>query len=117
MLSVGVVTGNGLGYYLDAVGSGIDDYYVRAEPGRWTGAGAAALRLIGEVEAGQIATVAARVDPVSGEPLGGRPGKVVSFDLTFSAPKTVSALVALGSPDVRQAVEQPTTLRWPRPSS
>jgi conjugative relaxase-like TrwC/TraI family protein len=105
MLSVGVVTANGLGYYLDTVGSGVDDYYVRSDPGRWSGRGARELGLSGDVDSEAIDMIAGRRHPGTGDPLGGRPGKVVAFDLTFSAPKTVSVLGGLGAPGTREAVE------------
>ncbi len=54
MLSVGVVSTGGVGYYLETVGSGVDDYYARSGPGRWVGAGAAAIGLAGVVDTAQI---------------------------------------------------------------
>ena len=54
MLSVGVVSTGGVGYYLKTVGSGVDDYYARSGPGRWVGAGAAAIGLAGVVDTAQI---------------------------------------------------------------
>jgi hypothetical protein len=36
MLSVGVIAVGGVGYYLDTVTPGVDDYYARSEPdGGW----------------------------------------------------------------------------------
>ena len=104
MLSVGIVSTGGLGYYMESVGSGLDDYYARTGPGRWTGAGAAQLGLIGNVEAGQVNLLGAGRHPRSGEELGTRPGKVTAFDLTFSAPKSVSLLAELPDPATRAQV-------------
>ena len=82
---------------------GRDDYYSgRGEaPGEWAGRGAAALGLAGQVEAAQFNALMAGLDP-SDEALErrlrdsrGEP-KVVGFDLTFSAPKSVSVLFAAG---------------------
>lgn len=104
MLSVGVIAAGGVGYYLDTVAAGVDDYYARTEPGRWLGAGAAALGLGGEVTAGQIDSLVRGLNPVTGDSLGQRVGKVAALDLTFSAPKSVSLLAELTDPDIRRAV-------------
>ena len=68
-------------YYERQVAQGRDDYYSgRGEsPGRWTGSGAETLRV------------------------GGR-SKVAAFDLTFSAPKSVSVLFAIGEPGLAGAL-------------
>ena len=56
----------------------------------------------GRVEADQLVAMLTARNPVDGEPLGMRavPGRgpVPGFDLTFSAPKSVSLLWALGGP-------------------
>lgn len=95
MLSVGIVASGGVGYYMSTVGSGVDDYYARAEPGQWVGAGAADLGLAGEVRIGQVDALANGLHPVTGEPLGVTVGKVAAFDLTFSSPKSVSVMAEL----------------------
>jgi conjugative relaxase-like TrwC/TraI family protein len=101
MLSIGVIAPAGVGYYMETVGSGVDDYYARTEPGRWIGAGTGALGLTGTVEADQIDALIAGFHPETGEPLGTSTTKVAAFDLTFSAPKSVSLLAELAGPDVR----------------
>lgn len=106
MLSVGVVSTGGVGYYLKTVGSGVDDYYARSGPGRWIGAGSAGIGLAGVVDAAQIDALVWGANPLSGEPLGVRVGKVAAFDLTFSAPKSVSVLGELSEPDVRAQVAE-----------
>jgi conjugative relaxase-like TrwC/TraI family protein len=45
-----------------------------------------------------------RVDPASGEALRVTSTSVQGFDLTFSAPKSVSVLYAVGDEDIRGAV-------------
>ena len=72
----------------------------------WMGAGAARLGLEGEVDALELGRVLSHVDPHGGFNLtGGRSApKVVGFDATFSAPKSVSLLYALGSPEVSNIV-------------
>jgi conjugative relaxase-like TrwC/TraI family protein len=72
-------------------------------PGYWSGEAAATLGLSGRVEAEQLRAVLAAVDPVSGEELAlanRRKGRLPGFDLTFSAPKSVSLLFALGDDDL-----------------
>ena len=104
MLSIGIVASGGIGYYMSTVGSGVDDYYARTEPGRWMGGAAAELGLAGTVDSRQVDALAAGLRPDSGERLGVRVGKVVAFDLTFNAPKSVSVLAELGDPQVRLQV-------------
>ena len=91
------------------IGAGRADYYLSdlatelpvQGPGRWVGGAAAGLGL----------DEAASVDPsrfrslLSGRPLpmlGGR--RVAGYDLTFSAPKSVSVVFALGGTDVAHQV-------------
>ncbi|MGH9077087.1 MAG: MobF family relaxase [Acidimicrobiales bacterium] len=105
MLSIGVVTVGGIGYYLDTVASGVDDYYVEADRGRWAGIGASLLGLSGEVGDDAIMMLAEGRHPSTGALLGARPGKVAAYDLTFSAPKSVSVLAGLGDPRTAEAVE------------
>jgi conjugative relaxase-like TrwC/TraI family protein len=104
MLSVGVIAAGGVGYYLDTVASGLDDYYARSEPGRWLGAGANAVGLDGEVTVDQIEQLIAGINPVTGDVLGQRATKVAALDLTFSAPKSVSLLAELSGAATRRAV-------------
>jgi conjugative relaxase-like TrwC/TraI family protein len=105
MLSIGKL---GIGqerYYLDKVAEGAEDYYSGEgeAAGEWIGDAADRLGLDGEVTADQLTAMLTGRNPVDGEPLLGRqgvPGKgsVPGFDLTFSAPKSVSLLWALGGP-------------------
>jgi conjugative relaxase-like TrwC/TraI family protein len=66
------------------------------------GDAAAELGLSGEVGADQLTAMLTANNPASGEPLGlravGGRGPVPGFDLTFSAPKSVSLLWGLGGP-------------------
>ncbi|HWG73395.1 MAG TPA: MobF family relaxase, partial [Acidimicrobiales bacterium] len=103
MLSVGVVGAGGVSYYFESVSSGVDDYYLAAEPGTWYGTGAEGLGLAGTIDGADLHAVLEGRHPTTGAPLG-RAGKVAGFDLTFSAPKSVSVLAELGPPDVRTAV-------------
>lgn len=98
MLSVGVIAAGGVGYYLDTVAAGLDDYYAQAGPGRWLGAGARSLGLDGQVTPAQIDALVHGNHPLTGAGLGQRVGKVAALDLTFSAPKSVSLVVELADP-------------------
>ena len=87
-------------YYLSKVAQGIEDYYSgKGEvPGVWIGRGAARLGLVGEVAGAELRAVLGGIDPATGQRLAGREGvkRVPGWDLTFSAPKSVSVLYALG---------------------
>ena len=106
MLSIGKLGAEQAGYYERQVAHGRDDYYSgKGEaPGSWTGRGAAILGLEGLVQTAQFNAMIAGLDPSAPElqrPLrdsGGAP-KVVGFDLTFSAPKSVSVEFATQDPD------------------
>jgi conjugative relaxase-like TrwC/TraI family protein len=84
------------GYYLDG----------QEPPGRWWGRAASDLRLSGRVDPEAFLAVMAGEDPVSGEVLGRRygEGSVRGYDATFSAPKSVSVLWALGNEQIREQV-------------
>ena len=99
------------GYYLRTVAAGREEYYTGSgeAPGRWLGAGAAELGLVGEVAPDDLRAVldgtapdgrvltAGRVDPAR---------RVTGFDLTWSAPKSVSLLYALGGLATANVVRQ-----------
>ena len=64
---------------------------------RWAGSGAATLGLVGEVEPVAFAALLRGAHPATGELLGPRRGvEVGAYDLTFSAPKSVSLLALVG---------------------
>ncbi len=100
-------------YYQASVAVGACEYYVGAgeQPGAWVGRGLAELGLqAGEqVSEQQLEAVFARgLHPVTGEALGRawRADAVTGFDLTFSAPKSVSVLWALGGATAQTHVAQ-----------
>jgi conjugative relaxase-like TrwC/TraI family protein len=90
-------------YYQASVAVGTCEYYLGAgeQPGVWIGRGLPELGLeVGaQVSEQQLEAVFARgLHPVTGEALGRawRADAVTGYDLTFSAPKSVSVLWALG---------------------
>lgn len=116
-----VSAGGGAGYarYLEGKTQPPEqgDYYLRdgervEAPGRWLlgsdGAGALGVDASSAVASDDFHAVMAVRHPVSGEPLrrvGANGEAVVAIDATFSAPKSVSAVWALGSPELRDAIE------------
>jgi conjugative relaxase-like TrwC/TraI family protein len=107
MLSIGTLTVGQAGYYERQVAGGRDDYYSgKGEaPGQWAGRAAALLGLCGRVEAVEFKAMMSGRDPSDPEferPLRESRGEVrtVGFDLTFSAPKSVSVLFAVAGEEV-----------------
>jgi conjugative relaxase-like TrwC/TraI family protein len=85
---------------ISSVAMNIDEYYagVGESPGVWAGRWAERLGVSGVVEADGLRNLVDGLHPVSGEALvSGRARSVRAFDLTFSCPKSVSLLWALGS--------------------
>ncbi len=87
-------------YYEEKVAKGREDYYAgKGEaPGRWVGEGARSLGLSGVVDVEQLKAMMDGQDPGSGEQLAvrGPRSATAALDLTFSAPKSVSVLFAVG---------------------
>lgn len=108
MLNIGKLAVNGGEYYLEVVASGVEDYYLGAgeAPGWWTGSAASQLGLSGRVNASDLEAVLAGTHPRTGEKLlrGFGGPRLPGFDLTFRAPKSVSLLWALSTPDVAEEV-------------
>src|ERR1700753_3121943 len=102
MLSIGKLGSGQERYYTKKVAEGAEDYYSgegEAE-GYWIGTAAADLRPDGKGASEGLTAMLTGRHPATGEPLGlrhvaGR-GPVPGFDLTFSAPKSVSLTWALG---------------------
>ena len=98
-------------YYQREVATSPGEYFLadREAPGRWYGSGLAQLGLVrgGVVAEGQLEALFARaLHPATGARLGRawRSDGVTGFDLTFSAPKSVSALWAIGDPQTAREV-------------
>jgi conjugative relaxase-like TrwC/TraI family protein len=109
MLSIGKLALGQQRYYEQSVAQGQDDYYSgRGEaPGEWTGAGAGELGLRGRVSGAQFNALLEGQDPrdadvrlraANSEP------SIAAFDLTFSAPKSVSVLFAVAPAEVSAAL-------------
>ncbi len=86
-----------------------DDYYEERGQvrGSWEGTGAESLGLSGAPGDGVLGELLEGRDPTSGTELAGagrRRGGNVAFDLTFTAPKSVSVLAAVGDESIRRAV-------------
>ncbi|NPV24505.1 MobF family relaxase [Bradyrhizobium aeschynomenes] len=89
-----------------------DDYYSRdgEPPGRWTGKAAERLSLDGPITQTEFNAALRGLDPKTGErlaQLGGRGREhAAGWDMTFSAPKSVSVLWALSEAPERQMIAQ-----------
>ena len=106
MLSIGKLGVGQQQYYLDAVAKGAEDYYTNSgeAPGEWIGAAVAELGLSGLVQDVDLHAVLSGLHPQTLVGLVRANQKVPGFDLTFSAPKSVSLLWAL-TPDPAVARE------------
>jgi conjugative relaxase-like TrwC/TraI family protein len=118
VLSIGKLGRGQEGYYLQAVARGVEDYYLGSgeAAGRWIGGGCGGLGLTGRVDAAALTAVLdgrSPVDPQRSLLSLRRPDRLPGYDLTFSAPKGVSLLFALGDPalmlEVRQAHDAAVT--------
>ena len=90
---------------------GQDDYYLRdgEPPGRWAGEGAARLSLTGPVTKSEFEAALKGIDPKTDERLAALGGRLqdhaAGWDMTFSAPKSMSVLWALSEPGDRRTIE------------
>ncbi|UTI66763.1 relaxase domain-containing protein [Paraconexibacter antarcticus] len=102
MLSIGKVGGGDADptYYTRSVAQGREDYYTGQgeAKGTWTGKGAHDRGLDGEVDEEDFITALT--------PPAGSKRKLLGFDLTFSAPKSVSVLFAVSDVEVAELVRE-----------
>src|SRR4051812_8510933 len=111
MVSIGKLGVGQERYYTAQVAEREEDYYSGEgeAQGYWLGQAAANLGLEGSIEPQQLGAMLTGRNPVDGEPLGlkSAPGRepVPGFDLTFSAPKSVSLTWALGGHPVAAEVK------------
>lgn len=110
MLSLATVGRHSWSYYLATVARDQRDPGGLVEPdGVWLGAGALDLGLGGcAVDKARLGALLAGIDPVAGEVLDARHGRVrvLAYDCTFSAPKSVSVVHALAGPDVVEEIRR-----------
>jgi conjugative relaxase-like TrwC/TraI family protein len=119
VLSIGKLAVGQANYYLQQAGrrvdratsvaSGVEDYYVGGgeASGEWIGTGIIALGLRGEVAGAELDRVLAGEHPASGWQLReSRRVRVPGFDLTFSAPKSVSVLFGICDDGIREVVQR-----------
>ena len=107
MLTIAKLGHGRVDYYLDTVAKGIEDYYAGTgeAPGTWRGTAAARLGLDGEVDGDVLrAILGGQLPGVDGALAGGGQRRTPGWDLTFSAPKSVSVLFGLADPDVSRQV-------------
>lgn len=108
MLSIQAMSGGSEAYYLALAK---EDYYRKGgePPGRWYGKGAKLLNLKGRIEDASLRHVLLGYDPASQQALvrnAGKENRQPGWDLTFSAPKSVSVLWSQAPPETRQAIQQ-----------
>jgi conjugative relaxase-like TrwC/TraI family protein len=110
VLSIGKLGRGQEQYYLNTVTRGVEDYYLGSgeAPGRWIGRGAALLGLSGVVRPDQLRAVLDGRHPTDNTSLitVRRKDRLPGFDLTFSAPKGMSLLFALGDAELSLAVRR-----------
>ena len=110
MLSMSAMSGGQASYYL---GLAREDYYLEGgePPGQWYGEGAEALGLRGEVEAEHLYNLFGGFSTDGERPLvqmqshEGKASHRPGWDLTFSAPKSVSVIWSQLGPEERQAIQ------------
>jgi conjugative relaxase-like TrwC/TraI family protein len=88
-----------LAYYEQQVAQGMEDYFSgRGEaPGHWIGGGCSGIGISGQVDRDTFMRAMDGCDPRTGDRLRPEHGrtKIAAFDLTFSAPKSLSVLFAI----------------------
>lgn len=117
MLSIKVIKAGSEDYYLDLADG---DYYLKGgePPGKWLGSGCGFFGLSGTVERDEFKRIFNGFHPRSepgppDPPLpkalvenAGKKKRRAGFDLTLSAPKSVSVLWSQASPEMRQRIEE-----------
>ncbi len=108
MLSIAAISGGQGNYYTRLAR---DDYYLKGgePPGAWLGRGAQTLGLSGKVGEKEFKNLLAGLSPDGREGLvqnAGAKNRQAAWDLTFSAPKTVSVLWSQAPPEVRRQIEE-----------
>ncbi len=110
MLSIGVMSSSHANYYLELAQ---EDYYQKGgePPGRWEGQGASHLGLVGQVQDEAFRNVFRGFSPDGTRALTQRQNQAhrsvhrAGWDLTFSAPKSVSVAWSQATQPTRQRIE------------
>ena len=114
MLTWAKLTAPRVAYFENSVATSREDYYAGhgEAAGRFAGEGAARLGLSGELQSGQLERMAEGLHPKTGEqllawarPTTGERKPVAMYDMTASAPKSISLLYAGGDPHVSTIVK------------
>ncbi len=112
MMTVGAMGAGSVSYH---VGLAKEDYYTKGQepPGVWLGTGAEQIGLSGVVKPKELKNVFCGFSPDGKEKLVQNAGKMTGklsrdpgWDLTFSAPKSVSICWAISEPEVQRIFER-----------
>jgi hypothetical protein len=103
--------------YLEVIANERDDYYVASGevPGRWVGSSSPLLGLEGAVTPEDLRSILEGLDPRTGQSIIGR-RRNAGFDLSLSAPKSVSLLWGLSDSETASHVVARTTRLCSPPS-
>jgi conjugative relaxase-like TrwC/TraI family protein len=104
VLGIHRLTVKGADYYLSDLARELPVTPREDGPALWVGRAAAGLGLQGPIEAEHLRAVLDGRHPTSGARLRSDRATVLGFDLTFSAPKSVSVAFALGGEEAAAAV-------------
>ncbi|HZU80483.1 MAG TPA: MobF family relaxase, partial [Acidimicrobiales bacterium] len=96
---------DGWAYYATEIADGREDYFAREERGCWLGRGAEHIGLSGQVDALGLERLFAgarhpTTDSALGRPFGTGKSAVAGYALSFSPPKSVSVVWALGDDEI-----------------
>lgn len=113
MLSVAVIDAGAAGagyaaYQENEQEKNREDYWSgEQDKGRWLGREAQEMGLVGEIQKGQLLAGLQGFHPATGEALARNAGEQhkCGWDLTFSAPKSVSCVWSVADPETRAAIE------------
>jgi conjugative relaxase-like TrwC/TraI family protein len=108
MLSVGAISAGAGNYYLNL---SREDYYTKEDEKRgiWVGSGADFLNLKGEINEQEFKQILQGFSADGSQKLvqnAGKDNRGCAWDLTFSAPKSVSIIFAVSDEDVRKVIEK-----------
>lgn len=111
MMGLAKIAPGGWAYYAREIAAGVEDYFVGhgEEAGRWTGRGADALGLSGEVDSEGLSRLFGQdrhpvTDAPLGRPFGPDKTALAGYALSFSPPKSVSVLWALAPDEIADQV-------------